>query len=78
MSDIQGLEKMKFPVRLNISGSPLIVTPNQVGVDYTTDYPTTNVAQIMRNSPSLSKQIQLTNTGPQTLQLGFLFLYIKC
>ena len=60
---------MKFPVTLNVSGSPLIVTPNQVGVDYKSDYPLLNLEPRMHSLGVYIKQIKLTNTSPADMRL---------
>jgi len=69
VSEVQGLPKVKFPVTLNVSGSPLIVTPNQVGVDYKSDYPLLNLEPRMHSLGVYIKQIKLTNTSPADMRL---------
>lgn len=69
-SEVKGLPPVKFPVKLNISGSPLVVTPNQVGVDYKGDYPALNLEPRMHSLGVYTKQVKLTNTSPQEMSLG--------
>ena len=57
-------------MKLNVTGSPLVVTPNQVGVDFKSDYPSFTVGSLMHSFPAISKQIKLTNTGPDDLIIG--------
>lgn len=68
--DVKGLSVKKFPIRLNVTGSPLVVTPNQVGVDFKNDYPSLTVGHLMHSFPAISKQFKLTNSGPDDLVLG--------
>jgi len=56
-------------VTLNVSGSPLIVTPNQVGVDYKNDYPLLSLEPRMHSLGVYTKQIKLTNTSPSDMKL---------
>jgi len=69
VSEVQGLPKVRFPVTLNVSGSPLIVTPNQVGVDYKNDYPLLSLEPRMHSLGVYTKQIKLTNTSPSDMKL---------
>lgn len=74
--DVKGLPLKKFPMRLNVTGSPLVVTPNQVGVDFKSDYPSFTVGSLMHSFPPISKQFKLTNTGPDDLIIGNLCFFI--
>lgn len=39
-SSIAGLPPIHFPVRIAITGSPIVIPPNQVGLNYNTMNPT--------------------------------------
>ncbi len=70
ISEVKGLPKVKFPITLNVAGSPLIVTPNQVGVDYKSDYPLLRLEPRMHSLGTYTKQIKLTNTSPADMNLS--------
>lgn len=40
ISHVEGLGALEFPVRINISGSPIVIPNNQVGLNYNTRFPT--------------------------------------
>lgn len=63
VSEIKGLPPFKFPVHVSISGSPLIIPENQVGLNYYTTPPTLAFPTVVDNSPQLSKSFKIKNTG---------------
>lgn len=50
ISCVKGLPNMNFPVRINISGSPVVIPLNQVGLNYNTVPPTLPMPTIVANS----------------------------
>ena len=50
IANVEGLPPMTFPVRINISGSPVIIPPNQVGLNYNTIPPSLSMPTIVANS----------------------------
>ena len=68
-SEINGLLPVKFPIEMKISGSPLVVTPNQVGVNYKAEYPTLNLEPRMHSLGVYKRQLRLTNTSPTDMSL---------
>ena len=75
---------MRFPVRINISGSPVVIPPNQVGLNYNTVPPTLPMPTIVANSavvpkggagkgkvPAISKTFKIKNTGIRSLQVDW-------
>lgn len=63
VSSIRGLPEYKFPVSINISGSPLVIPENQVGLNYNTIPATIPFPQVVDNSPAISKFFKVKNTG---------------
>lgn len=76
--DIKGLEPFKFPVLINVKGSPIIVTPNQVGVSFKGEYPEVNVGNVLRNQGPTVKKFKVSNTGPKDMEIGILKRDIIC
>lgn len=62
-SIIKGLPQFQFPINIRISGSPLVIPENQVGVNYNTFPPTIAFPTIIDNSPQLLKTFKIKNTG---------------
>ena len=63
VSDIKGLPQVKFPVYVSISGSPLIIPENQVGLNYYTSPPTMAFPTVVDRSPQLTRSFKIKNTG---------------
>ena len=78
--NIDGLAPYKFPVLINVKGSPIIVTPNQVGVSFKGEYPEVNIGNVLRNQGPTIKKFKVSNTGPKDMEIGYLFynfIYFK-
>lgn len=63
VSRIKGLPQFEFPVSIGISGSPVIIPINQVGLNYKTTPPTLPIPSMIVNTNTSSKQFKLKNTG---------------
>ena len=85
-SQVKGLPQMQFPVRINITGSPVVIPPNQVGLNYNTIPPTLPMPTIVANTagvtkanasarkgyvPAISKTFKIKNTGIRSLQVDW-------
>jgi hypothetical protein len=68
---VDGLKSVEFPVRINISGSPIVVPPNQVGLNYNTRFPTLPMATTVARSQPISKTFKIRNTGIRSLQVDW-------
>jgi hypothetical protein len=51
--NVKGLPPVTFPVRINISGSPVVIPPNQVGLNYNTIYPTLPMPTVVANTAQI-------------------------
>ena len=87
VSKVRGLPDVSFPVRINITGSPVVIPPNQVGLNYNTIPPTLPMPTIVANSaaaggagnqsgrkghvPAISKTFRIKNTGIRSLQVDW-------
>ena len=71
VANVDGLPQVKFPVRINISGSPVIVPPNQVGLNYNTIPPSLAMPTIVANSNQIQKTFKIKNTGIKALQVDW-------
>lgn len=72
VSHIEGLGAVDFPVRINITGSPVVVPPNQVGLNYNTRFPTLPMPTIVAKSREPQKKtFKIRNTGIRSLQIDW-------
>jgi hypothetical protein len=71
ISEVKGLPLMEFPVNIAISGSPVVVPANQVGLNYKTIPPTVPMPTIVTNSAPISKQFKIKNTGIRSVQVDW-------
>ena len=71
VSQVAGLPQIQFPVRINITGSPVVVPNNQVGLNYNTVPPTLPIPTVVANSNSISKTFKIKNTGIRALQVDW-------
>jgi hypothetical protein len=70
-SFVEGLGLVDFPVRINISGSPIVIPNNQVGLNYNTRFPTLPMPTIVANSQPIKKSFKIRNTGIRSLQVDW-------
>lgn len=70
-SIISGLPPMEFPVRIGISGSPVIIPPNQVGLNYSAAHPMLPIPTTVHNSAPVAKTFKIKNTGIRALQVDW-------
>jgi len=67
-ANIDGLAKVEFPVRINITGSPVVIPNNQVGLNYNSLFPTLPMPTIVANAREAPpKQFMIKNTGALNL-----------
>jgi hypothetical protein len=70
-AQIKGLPQVEFPCRIAITGSPVIVPPNQVGLNYNTMHPTMNMPTAVTNTAAISKVFRIKNTGIRALDVDW-------
>lgn len=50
VSEIKGLGPVEFPINIQITGSPIVIPLNQVGLNYKTTPPTLPIPTVVTNS----------------------------
>jgi len=70
-AEIKGLPAIEFPCRISISGSPVVVPPNQVGLNYNTMNPTMQMPTTVANTSAFSKVFKIKNTGIRALDVDW-------
>jgi len=63
VSEIKGLPSVEFPISISISGSPVVIPLNQVGLNYKTTPPTLPMPTVVCNTQPIMKQFKIKNTG---------------
>lgn len=71
VASVDGLNPIKFPVRINISGSPVVIPNNQVGLNYNTSPPSLAMPTVVANTNAIQKSFKIKNTGIRTLQVDW-------
>ena len=71
ISRVKGLADVEFPLSIAISGSPIRVPPNQVGLNYNTVPPTLPIPTIVSKSKQVSKIFNIKNTGIKSVQVDW-------
>ena len=76
VSSVSGLKDHKIPLKVRVKGSPLVITPHQLGIDYKSDPYELNLGTIPVGGAAISRKIRLTNTGPKDIAVAWkLFNY---
>jgi len=70
-AQIKGLPDVEFPCRISISGSPVVIPPNQVGLNYNTMNPTMQMPTTVANTSAFSKVFKIKNTGIRALDVDW-------
>jgi hypothetical protein len=65
------LPPVEFPVRIAITGSPVVIPPNQVGLNYNTMNPTMQMPTAVVNTSAFSKVFKIKNTGIRSLAIDW-------
>ncbi|CAG9311669.1 unnamed protein product [Blepharisma stoltei] len=71
VSSVKGLKPHRIPIRSRIKGSPLVLAPNQLGVNYKVDPPILSLGTLLSSGQPLSKKIKLYNSGPKDIWLDW-------
>jgi len=71
VSKVKGLEDVEFPMSISISGSPIRIPPNQVGLNYNTIPPTLPIPTVVAKSKPVTKTFNIKNTGIKSVQIDW-------
>lgn len=71
VSEIKGLQPVEFPINIQITGSPIVIPANQVGLNYKTNPPTLPMPTVITNSQPITKQFKIKNTGIRSVQVDW-------
>ena len=71
IAQVAGLPTVEFPVRIGINGSPVVIPPNQVGLNYSSIYPTLPIPTVVSNTSAVTKTFKIKNTGIRALDVNW-------
>lgn len=69
ISTVKGLGVVEFPVSIAISGSPIRIPPNQVGLNYNTVPPTLPIPTCVAKMKAIVKSFNVKNTGIKSVDI---------
>lgn len=75
--NIEGLAKTIIPIKAKVTGSPIMLAANQVGINLSGEYPTINIGTIVKGVGPITKNFNLINNGPSEAEIGNLNLNKK-
>ena len=71
VANVNGLPVIDFPLRIAISGSPIVIPNNQVGLSYGTANPTMSMPTVVSNTQPQSRVFKIKNTGIRALDVDW-------
>ena len=71
IANVNGLPLIDFALRIAISGSPIVIPNNQVGLSYSTQNPTMTMPTIVANTQPNSRSFKIKNTGIRALDVDW-------
>lgn len=71
ISKVKGLANIEFPIAVAISGSPVRIPPQQVGINYNTEPATLPIPTVVANTKKISKTFIIKNTGIKGVQIDW-------
>jgi len=71
ISQVKGLGDIEFPVSISITGSPVRIPPNQVGINYNTIPPTLPIPTVVAKTKAVTKTFAIKNTGIKSVQIDW-------
>ncbi|KAL4510071.1 hypothetical protein ABPG72_010264 [Tetrahymena utriculariae] len=69
--NVKGLPIQKFPLVVEVKGSPVIVLPSQLGMSYKGDWPCFNFGTFMKNISVMKREFKIQNSGPKDLTMDW-------
>lgn len=71
IANVNGLPIVDFPIRIAISGSPIVIPNNQVGLSYGSANPTMCLPTLVSNTQPQSRVFKIKNTGIRALDVDW-------
>ena len=71
ISKVKGLPDVEFPVSISITGSPVVIPLNQVGLNYNTIPATLPMPTVVCKTKQVVKHFMIKNTGIKGVQIDW-------
>lgn len=69
--NIKDHEKKAFPIDIHIKGTPVLLSKNQIGINFNEQVPVMNLGSILSNNGVSKKAIKVVNKGPKEVKLNW-------
>ena len=77
VSEVDGLPTQRFPIKVLVTGTPVQIPPNQVGLNYSDIPPSLAFPCSVVNNPQTSHTFRVQNKGIQDLKLEWKIFDLK-
>lgn len=67
--DVKNHEKKVIPMEIQIKGTPVCLSRNQVGINFKDEIPVMNFGRLPISSEVVKKRVKVVNNGPKDLSL---------
>lgn len=67
--DIKDHEKKKIPIDIQIKGTPVLLSRNQLGINFNEEIPVMNLGSVLIGNGQVKKNIKVVNKGPKDVHL---------
>ena len=74
---MEGLDTIEFPMKVLVTGTPIAIPPNQVGLNYTDIPPTLAFPCNVLNGAVMVKRFKVENKGIQDLKIDWSIFDLK-
>jgi len=71
VSKVKGLAPHRIPVKARVKGSPLILAPNQLGINYNLDPPVLSLGTVPSGGNFATRKLKLFNSGPKPISVDW-------
>lgn len=69
--DIKDHEQKKFPIDIHVKGTPVLLSRNQLGINFNEEIPVMNLGSVLVGNGQVRKNIKVVNKGPKEVHLSW-------
>ncbi len=69
--DIKDHEQKKFPIDIHVKGTPVLLSRNQLGINFNEEIPVMNLGSVLVGNGQVKKSIKVVNKGPKEVHLAW-------
>ena len=66
-------EVKKFPININIKGTPISLSKNQLGIDFSQETPSLHTGTLVIDNGNFKRNIKVINNGPKEVFMKWFF-----